>query len=83
MAAAFLGMQGNFFDSQRDMMSALIGSVLCIALSAICRRHANGAARRFMSRPTYASESQASQPVVRSWHEADRLEPFERSRDGN
>jgi hypothetical protein len=31
IAAAFFGMQSNFFDSQRDMTSALIGSVLCMA----------------------------------------------------
>jgi len=72
MAAAFLGMQSDFFDSQRDMTSALIGSVLCMALSAIWRRHDNGAARHLMSRPTYARESQALQPVVRSCREADR-----------
>jgi putative membrane protein len=43
-AAAFLGSQGDQWDSQKDMFMGLIGSSLCMSVVAACNRSRKGSA---------------------------------------
>lgn len=51
MAASFVGMQGDLFDSQRDMLCAAVGAALCMIATAGFRRFWS---RRGRSHPTNA-----------------------------
>lgn len=39
LGAAYLGMQGDEWDAQKDMTAALVGGILCMAATAILRRY--------------------------------------------
>ena len=39
MAASFVGMQGDLFDSQRDMLCAGVGAVACMTLVALVSKY--------------------------------------------
>jgi uncharacterized membrane protein YjdF len=39
LGAAYLGMQGDEWDAQKDMTAALIGGILCMTATAILRRY--------------------------------------------